>query len=43
MGSRRPGAVGAVIGTIGGILGIDDHPRFHEYVMQQTSFLICFA
>ena len=29
------GAVGAVTGTVGGILGVDTRPRFHEYVARQ--------
>ena len=29
------GTIGAVAGTIGGILGVEDRPRFHEYVVRE--------
>jgi hypothetical protein len=29
------GAVGAATGTVGAILGVDERPRFHEYVVRE--------
>ena len=29
------GAIGAATGTVGGILGVDDRPRFREYVVRE--------
>jgi hypothetical protein len=33
VGAIVGGTVGAATGTIGGILGVDDRPRFREYVV----------
>ena len=35
IGAIIGGAVGAATGTVGGILGIDDRPRFREYVVRE--------
>ena len=32
---HNSGAVGAATGTVGGILGVDDRPRFREYVVRE--------
>jgi hypothetical protein len=29
------GPIGAAAGTVGGILGVEDRPRFHEYVVRE--------
>ena len=33
--ARSPAALGAVAGTVGSILGVDDRPRFRSYVVKQ--------
>jgi hypothetical protein len=35
LGAVVGGAIGAANGTVGGILGVDDRPRFREYVVRQ--------
>ena len=35
LGAIVGGAVGAATGTVGGILGVDDRPRFREYVVRE--------
>jgi hypothetical protein len=35
VGAVVGGTVGAAVGTIGGILGVEDRPRFREYVVQE--------
>jgi hypothetical protein len=35
VGAVVGGAVGAATGTVNGILGIDDRPRFREYVVRE--------
>jgi hypothetical protein len=35
IGAIVGGAVGAAAGTVCGILGVDDRPRFREYVVRQ--------
>jgi hypothetical protein len=35
IGAIVSGAVGAGAGTVGAILGVDDRPRFREYVVRQ--------
>jgi hypothetical protein len=35
VGAIVGGAVGAAAGTVNGILGIDDRPRFREYVVRE--------
>jgi hypothetical protein len=35
IGAIVGGTVGAAIGTVGGILGVDDRPRFREYVVRE--------
>ena len=35
VGAIVGGTVGAAVGTVGGILGIDDRPRFREYVVRE--------
>jgi len=34
-GERAAGPVGAVVGGVGGILGVDERPRFRSYVVEQ--------
>jgi hypothetical protein len=35
VGAVVGGAVGAVAGGVGGLLGVDQRPRFHEYVVHE--------
>jgi hypothetical protein len=35
IGAVVGGTVGAAVGTIGGILGVEDRPRFREYVVHE--------
>ncbi len=35
VGAIVGGTVGAAVGTVGGILGVEERPRFHEYVVHQ--------
>jgi len=35
LGAIVGGAIGAATGTVGGILGLDDRPRFREYVVRE--------
>src|SRR5471030_2628732 len=35
IGAVVGGTVGAAVGTIGGILGVEDRPRFREYVVRE--------
>jgi hypothetical protein len=35
VGAIIGGTVGAATGTVGAILGVDDRPRFHEYVVRE--------
>jgi hypothetical protein len=35
VGAVVGGAVGAVAGGVGGLLGVDQRPRFHEYVVRE--------
>ena len=35
LGAVVGGTVGAAVGTVGGILGVEERPRFHEYVVHQ--------
>jgi len=35
LGAIVGGAVGAATGTVGAILGVDDRPRFREYVVRE--------
>src|SRR5277367_4644911 len=35
LGAVVGGVVGGVIGGVNGVLGIDDRPRFHSYVVEQ--------
>ena len=35
VGAIVGGAVGAATGTVGGILGVDDRPRFRQYVTRE--------
>jgi hypothetical protein len=35
IGAIVGGTVGAAVGTVGGILGVDDRPRFREYVVRE--------
>jgi hypothetical protein len=35
VGAVVGGAIGAAAGTIGGILGVEDRPRFREYIVHQ--------
>ena len=35
VGAVVGGTVGAAVGTIGGILGVEDRPRFREYVVHE--------
>jgi hypothetical protein len=35
VGAVVGGVVGGVIGGVNGILGVDDRPRFHHYVVEQ--------
>src|SRR5450756_1914914 len=34
-GERAAGPVGAVVGGVGGVLGVDERPRFRSYVVEQ--------
>ncbi|HXQ03304.1 MAG TPA: DUF1236 domain-containing protein [Bradyrhizobium sp.] len=34
-GERAAGPLGAVVGGVGGILGVDERPRFRSYVVEQ--------
>jgi hypothetical protein len=35
LGAIVGGAIGAATGTVGGILGVEDRPRFREYVVRE--------
>ena len=35
VGAIVGGTVGAAVGTVGGILGVEDRPRFHDYVVRE--------
>ena len=35
VGAVVGGTVGAAVGTVGGILGVEDRPRFREYVVRE--------
>jgi len=35
IGAIVGGTVGAAVGTVGGILGVEDRPRFREYVVRE--------
>jgi hypothetical protein len=35
IGAIIGGTVGAAVGTVGGILGVEDRPRFRDYVVQE--------
>ena len=35
LGAVVGGTVGAAVGTVGGILGVEDRPRFREYVVRE--------
>src|SRR5476649_1159752 len=35
VGAIIGGTVGAAVGTVGGILGVEDRPRFREYVVRE--------
>jgi hypothetical protein len=35
IGAVVGGTVGAAVGTVGGILGVEDRPRFREYVVRE--------
>jgi len=35
IGAIVGGTVGAATGTIGGLMGVEDRPRFHEYVIRE--------
>lgn len=35
VGAIVGGTVGAAVGTVGGILGVEDRPRFREYVVRE--------
>ena len=35
LGAMVGGAIGAATGTVGAILGVDDRPRFREYVVRE--------
>ena len=35
IGAIIGGTVGAAVGTVGGILGVEDRPRFREYVVHE--------
>jgi hypothetical protein len=35
VGAVVGGAVGGIVGGVNGLLGIDDRPRFHKYVIEQ--------
>ena len=34
-GERAAGPVGAVVGGVNGVLGVDQRPRFHSYVVER--------
>src|ERR1700688_3624522 len=34
-GERAAGPVGGVVGGVAGVLGVDQRPRFHEYVVRE--------
>src|SRR6185437_8117369 len=34
-GERAAGVVGGVVGGVAGVLGVDQRPRFHSYVVEQ--------
>lgn len=36
LGAVVGGTVGAAVGTVGGILGVQDRPRFREYVVREN-------
>jgi Protein of unknown function (DUF1236) len=35
LGAIVGGTIGAATGTVGGILGVDERPQFHEYVVRE--------
>ena len=35
LGAIVGGTIGAAVGTVGGILGVEDRPRFREYVVRE--------